>query len=115
MTEEVNAFGLPSRWFDRAIGLLAANRKVERILVYGSRARGDFALSSDLDLALDAPDMTRSEFARLHQEFDDLPFILKTDLVWLQDAGETFRASILRSAKEAFRRENTKPFYQEGA
>lgn len=113
MIEEVNTFGLPKRWFERATGLLASHPKVERILVFGSRARGDFRPTSDLDLALDAPNMTHSEFARLHLEFDELPFILKTDLVWLQDAGEAFRENILRNAALAFRRENTKAISQE--
>jgi predicted nucleotidyltransferase len=113
MTEEANALGLPTRWFERVIGLLAANPKVNRVLVFGSRARGDFRPTSDLDLALDAPELTHSEFARLRMEFDELPFILKTDLVWLQDAGESFRANILGSAREAFRREHAKPSCQE--
>jgi predicted nucleotidyltransferase len=86
---------------------------VERVLVYGSRARGDFSPTSDLDLAVDAPEMAPAEFARLRLDFDELPFVLKTDLVWLQGAGEPLRAGIQRDAKAVFQREGAQHFFQE--
>jgi predicted nucleotidyltransferase len=113
MSEAMNAFGLPVRWFDRAVALLAAHPKVKQVLVYGSRARGDFNPASDLDLAVDAPEITLSEFARLRMDFDDLPFVLKSDLVWLQGAGEALRTNILRDAKTVFQREDTQHSCQE--
>jgi predicted nucleotidyltransferase len=115
MSEPLNAFGLPVRWFDRVVALLAAHPKVERVLVYGSRARGDFQPASDLDLAVDAPEMAPSEFARLRLDFDDLPFVLKTDLVWLQGAGEALRAGILRDAKAVFQRKDAQHSCQESS
>lgn len=115
MSEPLNAFGLPIRWFDRAVALLAAHPKVVRVLVYGSRARGDFSPTSDLDLAVDAPEMAPSEFARLHLDFDDLPFVLKTDLVWLQGAGEALRAGILQDGKAVFQRKDAQHSCQENS
>lgn len=108
-----NQYGLPEDWFTRSIGVLAAHPKVERVLVFGSRARGDFRPTSDLDLALDAPAMTRAEFAGLRMNFEEQPFILKTDLIWLQDSGDALRANILKFAREAYRRTGVEPVCEE--
>jgi predicted nucleotidyltransferase len=37
------------------LSLLASHKHVERLIVFGSRANGDFEVYSDLDLAVDAP------------------------------------------------------------
>lgn len=58
--------------------------QVKRIILYGSRARGDYKQGSDIDIAIDAPKMTEKEFSRLWNELDDLPIIYTMDIVHLQ-------------------------------
>lgn len=61
---------------------LSQNSKVERIIVFGSRAFGDYDKYSDLDLAIDAPSLTKYELLKL-KEFViyDLRTILRISLV----------------------------------
>ena len=57
---------------------------VKHVIIYGSRARGDYKLGSDIDLAIDAPNMDSSTFSRLWNALDDLPIIYSMDIVHLQ-------------------------------
>ena len=54
---------------------------VQQVILYGSRARGDFHDGSDIDLAVIAPEMDKSTFTCLWNEVDDLPFIFRIDLL----------------------------------
>lgn len=57
---------------------------ITEVLLYGSRAKGNFRENSDIDLAVDAPAMSEEEFSRLWNEIDALPIVFKIDLVRLQ-------------------------------
>ena len=55
---------------------LAARYGAQRLVLYGSRARGDFQPRSDIDLAVYAmPEKQRGSFA------EELPTLLKLDIV----------------------------------
>ena len=58
--------------------------EVKSVILYGSRARGDDGVGSDIDLAIDAPDMTSQTFALLWNALDDLPIIFPMDVVHVQ-------------------------------
>ena len=57
---------------------------VSHVILYGSRARGDEGPGSDIDLAIDAPDMSDQAFALLWNALDDLPIIFSMDVVHTQ-------------------------------
>jgi predicted nucleotidyltransferase len=63
--------------------------KVQRVILYGSRARGDYHQGSDIDIAIDAPDMNHKEFVLLWNELDDLPIIYPMDIVHIQALNNT--------------------------
>jgi proline iminopeptidase len=50
------------------------------VLIYRSRARGDFRPGSDIDLAMLAPTMEPLEFSKLWTALDDLPIIFRLDV-----------------------------------
>lgn len=82
-----------ARLFEAAPGL-------DRVWIYGSRARGDHRDGSDIDLAVDAPGMSSSEFSALSGRLEALGLIYRTDLLRLQDVqDEAFRARIERDRK----------------
>ena len=58
--------------------------QVKKVILYGSRARGDFHEGSDIDIAIDGPKMTSSEFAKIWNAIDDLPIIYTLDIIHLQ-------------------------------
>lgn len=61
---------------------LAANGKVDKIIVFGSRALGDYESYSDLDLAIDAPTMEEHEWLKLREQvIYDLNAYLRISIV----------------------------------
>jgi proline iminopeptidase len=68
---------------------------IERVLIFGSRARDGSGPGSDIDLAVVAPRMTEQAFAHLWNEIDDLPLVFKVDLVhWDRLANQRLKEKI---------------------
>jgi predicted nucleotidyltransferase len=65
-------FGLPDSAIEKIRGTLARHPEVERAKLYGSRAKGNFKNSSDIDLTLQGEQLTRRILLRLTDELDDL-------------------------------------------
>ena len=61
------------------IAALGEKYNAEKILLFGSRARGDNRERSDIDLAIYG--MPEENRARFWSDIDDLPTLLKFDLV----------------------------------
>ena len=60
---------------------------IEKVLVFGSRARGDSRERSDFDLAVEAPKMDRSDWTRFALDVEeDIPTLCGVDLLLLNDA-----------------------------
>ncbi len=78
-------YGLDPNLVAAIIALAQQSAKVDRLLLYGSRARGDYSNRSDIDLALDAPTMDITDFADFLVALNDLPCLFKIDLLRLQD------------------------------
>lgn len=54
---------------------------IQRVLIFGSLAKGYEQPGADIDLAVVAPTLDDSAFARVWAEIDALPLIFKVDLV----------------------------------
>lgn len=76
-------FGLPAYAIAQICQLLQACEGVERIILYGSRAKGNFRLGSDIDLALQAPGLDLSALLALENRIDDLLLPWSVDLALL--------------------------------
>jgi len=74
---------------------LAEHPAVERVWLFGSRARGDAFERSDIDLAIEAPAMDRSEWVRLKLDFEDeAPTLLNLDLLRWEETPQDLRRRI---------------------
>lgn len=75
---------------------------VERVWIYGSRARGEEHARSDADLAVDAPALDSYQFAALERALDELMLVRKVELVhWQKIGDERFRSEI-EAARKVF-------------
>ncbi|MDR2524269.1 MAG: nucleotidyltransferase domain-containing protein [Candidatus Nomurabacteria bacterium] len=89
-----NRFGISDEIFDGIVSILKRNN-VKKAQIFGSRARGDWRDSSDIDLAIWLDD-SMSE-AEVWQELEQLPTIHKIDLVNYPGISDTgFAAAIER-------------------
>jgi uncharacterized protein len=74
---------------------LARHPAIERVWLFGSRARGDCFERSDIDLAVDAPTMDPYDWLKITLDFEDeAPTLLLIDLVRWEEAPEGLRAQI---------------------
>ena len=73
--------GLKNEHREAIIAAIAANDRVERAVLFGSRATGTNTVSSDVDIALFGDRLTLTDHAHLAVALDELPMAQKIDLV----------------------------------
>jgi len=81
MTER--KFGLSAAVTDKIHGVLARHPAVQRAVIYGSRAKGNFKPGSDIDLTLvstEGQEISQRELAAILDEVDDLLLPYTMDL-----------------------------------
>ena len=74
-------FGLSAEIREAIIDVLMRYSDIDRVVLFGSRARGNFRPESDIDIAVVAPKLSDSNFAQLWNELDDLPLAFKLDVL----------------------------------
>ncbi len=67
----MNKFGLPERTVNELLEYFKSKPGVEKVVVYGSRAKGNFRNGSDIDFAIWTDDKSAYEL-RIEAELDDL-------------------------------------------
>ncbi len=72
-------FGLKQETIVKIRTVIMKNEKVEKIVIYGSRAKGDYRNGSDIDLTL-IGDLTSGDLSKMEWELDDLLLPYKIDL-----------------------------------
>lgn len=70
------------------IKAIASRYPLQKIVLFGSRARGDHRETSDYDLAVFGDELTAGEKAQLALEIEDLNTLHKFDIVWINKQAE---------------------------
>ena len=73
-------FGLKRDVIDAMSKVFAAYPEVEQVILYGSRAKGNFKPGSDIDLCLVGGGLTLPSLLRIDTDLDDLLLPYKIDL-----------------------------------
>ena len=74
------AHGLTGQTVEKIQAVLATFPQVEKAVVYGSRANGNFKPGSDIDLTLFGDGLTDTVMSRIYWALDDLLLPYKIDL-----------------------------------
>ena len=91
--------GLPPDRASRMRGVFAAHPTVEKVILFGSRAKGNARPASDIDLAFFGP-LPDGELGRIDWELDDLLLPWELDLVLFDHIGNpALREHIARVGK----------------
>jgi predicted nucleotidyltransferase len=72
--------GLKQTTIERINGIFSTHQLVEQVILYGSRAKGNFRNGSDIDLTIKGEAVTLSELLKIESELDDLLLPYKIDL-----------------------------------
>ena len=100
--------GLKDAHREAIIAVIAANDRVERAVLFGSRATGTNTVTSDVDIALFGDRLTLTHQARLAAAAEEIPMAQTVDLL-LYDAirDRALREHIRKDGVEWYRRLNT--------
>jgi len=100
--------GLKPKQREAIIAKLSANRKVERIVLFGSRAMGTFTPTSDIDIALFGRDLTLSDQTALSEAMTELSIPQRVDiLIHHRIENQALREHIRKCGIEWFVRKHT--------
>lgn len=73
-------FGLSLQTIQSLNNVFKKNIHIKNVIIYGSRAKGNYKLGSDIDLTLDAPNLNLTDLLKIQNEIDDLLLPYKVDL-----------------------------------
>jgi len=71
MVESLNEFGFRQKDMDFMIRLFKEHPEIEKVIIYGSRGRGDFEHGSDVDLALEGKEITLETISTIHTKLEE--------------------------------------------
>lgn len=70
--EAVKRFGLKESTINKIIAVFAKYTQIDKILLYGSRAKGNYRNGSDIDLTLIGDQLNYSQLSGIESDIDDL-------------------------------------------
>lgn len=73
-------YGLEREDIQKISQVFKNHAAIEKVILYGSRAKGNYRHNSDIDLTLVGPELSFSELLEIEAELDDLLLPYKIDL-----------------------------------
>ncbi len=77
-------YGLTDEILSRISGVFACHPEIEKAILYGSRAKGNYRTGSDIDLTLTGDNLTLTVLNRVDYELDELLLPYSFDLSILE-------------------------------
>ncbi|HLN73820.1 MAG TPA: nucleotidyltransferase domain-containing protein [Prolixibacteraceae bacterium] len=74
-------YGLEDAAIGQIVSILESNPKIEKIVLFGSRAKGNFQNGSDVDISLIGKELGLNDILNASIEIDELALPYKFDLV----------------------------------
>ncbi|MFN5416638.1 MAG: nucleotidyltransferase domain-containing protein [Flavobacteriia bacterium] len=78
---EDSKYGLSDADLTRIISVCKANSKIDKAILFGSRAKGNYQTGSDIDIALIGANLKLDDVLNLSIELDNLDLAYKFDLL----------------------------------
>ena len=88
----------------RLVARLSAQPWVRRVILFGSRGRGDARPRADVDLAVEAPEASARDWLHLVEMTEDAETLLPIDLVRIEEAPNELLARIRAEGRTLFER-----------
>lgn len=73
-------FGLPPATLDKLNSIFSQHKAIDAVLIYGSRAKGNYRAGSDIDLTIKGNEIPFGEFMQIQDQIDDLMLPYTVDL-----------------------------------
>lgn len=73
-------FGLPPATLDKLNSVFAQHTAIDAVVIYGSRAKGNYRAGSDIDLSIKGSEVPFAEFMQIKDQIDDLMLPYTVDI-----------------------------------
>ena len=73
-------FGLSAATLEKLNSVFAQHTAIDTVLIYGSRAKGNYRTGSDIDLTIKGDEIPFTEFMQIEDQIDDLMLPYTVDL-----------------------------------
>ncbi|MDH4466693.1 MAG: nucleotidyltransferase domain-containing protein [Bacteriovoracaceae bacterium] len=73
-------FGLTQKTLNELNRIFSKQVKIEKVVIYGSRAKGNFKKGSDIDLTVHGNELSIDDLLKLENDLEDLDLPYKIDL-----------------------------------
>ena len=73
-------FGLDQKTISAIRAVFDRCKRVQNVVLYGSRAKGNYRQGSDIDLVIVAPELNTEDLLKFENELEDLMLPYKIDL-----------------------------------
>ena len=98
-----NNTGISERFIHELQSYCLKNDQIDKIVLFGSRARGDYHKSSDIDLAIFTKKVSRTQQNLIEQAIHEMSTPLKIDVVFMDRLmKEKLIANIKREGVEIY-------------
>lgn len=100
----MDKFGLNDEVIFNIVNILKKYPEISSAMLFGSRARGDFKITSDIDIALIGDNVTNTINTKIFFEIEELYLPYKVDLITLNSLKEDnlLRKNILKEGVEIY-------------
>ena len=105
--ESLNQFGFRTKDMDYMMRLFSSFPEIEKVIIFGSRGRGDFEHGSDVDLALEGEKITYETVSSVHSKLEEeSPTYLWFDVLHLDTLNnQKIKEQIVKYGKVLFIKE----------
>ena len=79
--DQSSKYGLPEQDLNKVVSVLQTNPKIKKAILFGSRAKGNFTVGSDVDIALAKKHLSLDDVLEAKLEIDNLLLPWKFDLL----------------------------------
>jgi len=81
------SFGLSAATLDKLRSIFARHNVIHAVLIYGSRAKGNYRAGSDIDLTIKGDEIQFAELMQIEDQIDDLMLPYTVDLSQYRQIG----------------------------
>jgi len=74
-------YGIKQEVWQKISEIIYSDSSVDRAILFGSRAKGNFRDNSDIDIAIKGKNITYDNFASIKNKLDELDIPQKIDLI----------------------------------
>jgi hypothetical protein len=105
--EDIMKAPVESDILDKLVKIFRKYTSIEKVLLFGSRARGDFSRVSDIDIAVFSKNISERDFNLLIDEINQIDTALSFDVVQFERLDkESLKRSIKNDGVVLYEREN---------